>query len=72
MWSSIESLTKLKTALDLIVILSGLLTAGGAVGLWVISNRLDTLKEARDADRRLTVEQKTKSLTCWGQAPRVQ
>jgi hypothetical protein len=62
MWSSIESLTKVKHLLELLVIGAGLITAFAAVGIWLVSNRLDRLKDTEDTAKRAKAVQTERAL----------
>jgi hypothetical protein len=63
MWSSVESLSKVKNGLELLVIASGLVTAFAAIAIWIVSSKLDQLKGAEEAARQAKALETQKALT---------
>lgn len=83
-WNSLESVNTVKGWLDLTVLITGLVTAAGAVLIWVVGNRVSTLQGEKDAElrtrmeaaegrirpRRLTAEQRDKFLAILAANPK--
>jgi len=53
-WGSLEGVTKVKDALELLVLIAGCVTAVGAIGVWVVGQRASTLQEIRDSELQHT------------------
>jgi hypothetical protein len=62
MWSSIVSLSRFKTILEMVVIASGLITAVAAIGIWLVSNKLDQLKGIEEAAKAAKAAETEKAL----------